>query len=79
MKNKLKIVVVLSVLLVFILLGYTILKPSISAYSSLSEEKCEPLDDKCWHSLAHKTLNNTYCNKIKDNETKGHCFEHIPS
>ncbi len=46
----------------------------------VSLEKCSSLDnDDCWHSLAHQTLNNTYCNKIKDDETKEHCFEHIPS
>ena len=49
----------------------------ISGYS-VSVEKCNSLDnDDCWHSLAHQTLNNTYCNKIKDNETKEHCLEHF--
>lgn len=78
MKGKFKIIVVLSALLIFIILGYIILKPSISVYSNLSEEKCDSLGDDCWHSLAHQTFNKTYCFNIRDNETKEHCLEHMP-
>ena len=59
---------------------FSYLKPKIYSYSTLTMEKCENLQsDDCWHELAHQTLNSTYCNKIKDKETKEHCFEHIPS
>ena len=77
MKNTTLIILIFA-FLVPVLLFFGLYK-TISGYS-VSFEKCSSLDsDDCWHALAHQTLNNTYCNKIKDNETKEHCFEHIPS
>ena len=77
MRNKIKISAALFVLLAFMMFGYFVFKPIISAYS-VSEEKCEQEGDDCWHVLAHQTFNKTYCLKIIDNETRRHCFEHIP-
>ena len=75
-KNKLIISVVILGVIMLILLIYLLL---LSFSHEVSEEKCSSLDtDDCWHSLAHQTLNSTYCNKIKNNEIKEHCFEHIP-
>ena len=73
-------VILISIILIFLvitMLSFGLYK-TISGYS-VSFAKCSSLDtDDCWHALAHQTLDNTYCNKIKDNETKEHCFEHIP-
>ena len=75
--KKINLIILISVFLVLAMLFFGLYK-TISGYS-VSFEKCSSLDnDDCWHSLAHRTLNKTYCNKIKDNETKEHCFEHIP-
>ena len=76
--KKTTLIILIFTFLVLSLLFFSLYK-TISGYS-VSIEKCSSLDsDDCWHSLAHQTLNNTYCNKIKDNDTKEHCFEHIPS
>ena len=76
--RRVTLIAIILVLMVFAMLFFSLYK-TISGYS-VSVEKCRSLDnDDCWHSLAHQTLNYTYCNKIKDNETKKHCFEHIPS
>jgi len=83
MEQKIKakntvLIILISAFIVLVPLFFGLYK-TISGYS-VSSEKCSSLDsDDCWHALAHQTLNNTYCNKIKDNETKEHCFEHIPS
>ncbi len=77
MKNT-TLIILIFIFLVLTMLFFALYK-TISGYS-VSFEKCSSLDnDDCWHSLAHQTLNNTYCNKIKDNETKEHCFGNIPS
>ncbi len=80
MENKnlmiIAFVILLAILLIFLV--YFTINPNL--FNSVSAEKCTEINtDDCWHSLAHQTLNNTYCNKIQDNETKEHCFEHIPS
>lgn len=76
MKNTTLIILIF----IFLVLGMLFFGLYKTIGYSVSLEKCSSLDnDDCWHSLAHQTLNNTYCNKIKDNETKEHCFEHIPS
>jgi len=60
---------------VIILVSYLLINyPSFQ----VSEEKCAVQGDDCWHSLAHETLNRSYCNRIIDNETREHCLEHIP-
>ena len=76
MKN-ITLIILIAAFLVLALMFFGLYE-TILGYS-VSVEKCSALDnDDCWHSLAHQTLNNIYCNKIKDNETKEHCFEHIP-
>jgi len=76
MKNMNLIILIFSFLALSML--FFGLYKTISGHS-VSLETCSSLgNDDCWHSLAHQTFNNTYCNKIKDNETKEHCFEHIP-
>ena len=76
MKNR-TLIISIFVFLIVALLFFALYK-TISRYS-VSVEKCSSLDsDDCWHSLAHQTLNKTYCNEIKDNETKEHCLEHLP-
>lgn len=73
---KLGIVITVAVVLIAIVILFFI-APKISAYANLSEEKCNALGtDDCWHSLAHQTLNATFCNNIKDAEAKEHCLEH---
>ena len=79
--KKINLIILIFAFIVFTILFFGLYK-TISGYS-VSFEKCSSLSessaDDCWHSLAHQTLDNKYCNKIKDNETKEHCFEHIPS
>ncbi len=79
MKN-IKLIIIISAFLFIsiILFSFVILKPKISAFLTLSPEKCVDADDDCWHALAHQTLNRTYCLKIIDDEPKEHCLEHIP-
>ena len=77
MKNTTLIILIFA--FIFLVLLFFGLYKTISRYS-VSFDRCSSLDtDDCWHALAHQTLDNTYCNKIKDNETKEHCLEHIPS
>ncbi len=77
MKNTTLIISIFAFLILTML--FFGLYKTIPGYS-VSFEKCASLNnDDCWHSLAHQTLNYTYCNKIKDNETREHCLEHIPS
>ena len=76
MKDRILIILIFA-FLILVLLFFTLYK-TISRYS-VSVEKCSSLDnDDCWHSLAHQTFNKEYCLKIVDNETREHCFEHIP-
>ena len=42
---------------------------------SIEEQKAR---DDCHHALAHETFNRSGCSKIYDNETKEHCFGHVP-
>ena len=77
MKNIKLLFIMILVFVILVSSSYFILKPKISAYSALSEEKCNQLGDDCWHSLAHQTLNKSFCYKIIDNETKEHCLENI--
>ena len=78
--KKITLIILISVFLVFAILFFGLYK-TISGYS-VSVEKCSALSessaDDCWHSLAHQTLNRTYCYNINDNITKEHCLEHIP-
>ena len=80
--NKSKLIIILASTILITLLAVMVIKTLMINEFSVSEEKCVSMNgsyaDDCWHSLAHQTFNNTYCNKIKDNETKEHCFEHIP-
>ena len=80
--EKSKLIILLAVIVLIFLIAFMSIKTLTIQGFSVSEEKCSSLADNnaddCWHSLAHQTLNNTYCNKIKDNETKEHCFTHIP-
>ena len=56
---------------------YIVIRPDISDLG-ISIQKCSAINtDDCWHSLAHQTLNATYCYKINDSELKEHCLEHI--
>jgi len=76
---KLYTFLIFFVVLVGIVALFAYLKPKISLYSTLTIQKCDNLrTDDCWHALAHQTLNSTYCLKITDNETREHCFEHVP-
>ena len=80
--KKYKIFAMLFVFLIVAVLSLIYLKPLIAASASLSEEKCSSFQgiqgDDCWHALAHQTLNGKFCKNINDNETREHCFEHIP-
>jgi len=68
-----------SIILVILIAAFILIKPSVSAYSSISIEKCESSSsDDCWHALAHKALNTSFCYEIEDGETRSHCLEHIP-
>ena len=72
---KIRFVLIIAIVLVATIFIIFINK----SIGSLSYEKCQETNNNdCWHSLAHQTLNSTYCNKIKDNETREHCLEHIP-
>lgn len=54
-----------------------------SSLRSRQNENCGAITntdkrDDCWHALAHQTLDRKICENITNNETKEHCFEHIP-
>jgi len=67
-----------SIILFILIAAFIFIKPSVSAYSSLTVKKCKADNtDDCWHSLAHKTLNAAFCSNIQDNETKEHCLKHV--
>lgn len=80
--EKSKFIILLAVITLFFLIAFMSIKTLTIQGFSISEQRCSSLTgnnaDDCWHSLAHQTLNKTYCNKIIDNETREHCFEHIP-
>lgn len=82
MERKKLLLIIFLVFLIFMSLSYVISKPTLTAFTSLSGEKCNSLNegsaDDCWHSLAHQTFKKEYCLKIIDNEKKEHCLEHIP-
>ena len=76
-ENKKRIFVLVIIFLIIPIISFGYIK--LSGYSILSIEKCETSNtDDCWHALAHQTLNSNFCNNIINNETKEHCFEHIP-
>lgn len=80
--EKTKFIISFVVIIFIFLIAFILVKTLTMQGFSVSEQKCNSFTgndaDDCWHSLAHQTLNNTYCNKIKNNETKEHCFEHTP-
>lgn len=80
--KKYKTLVMLFAFMIALTLLLIYIKPVVLAHASISEEKCSSFQgvqsDDCWHSLAHQTLNSKFCDNINDNETREHCFEHIP-
>ena len=75
--RNITLIILIFAFLVIALLFFALYK-TMSGYS-LSIEKCSSLDnDDCWHSLAHQTLNKSFCYNITDNETMEHCLEHTP-
>ena len=78
MKHKITIIVFISLIVIALTFLIYLAITSITANSILSEEKCRQGGDDCWHSLAHQTLNKTYCYNINNNETKEHCLENLP-
>ena len=76
--KKTNLIILIFIFLVLAVLFFVLYK-TISGGYSVSLEKCSSLNnDDCWHSLAHQTLNKSFCYRIIDNETKEHCLEHMP-
>jgi len=79
--NNSKLIIILAITTLIILLMVMVIKTLTIQGFSISEQKCSSLAgnnaDNCWHSLGHQTFNGEFCNKIIDNETREHCFEHI--
>jgi len=78
--NKSKLIIILAATILITLLAVMVIKTLMINGFSISEEKCVSMNgsyaDDCWHSLSHQTSTKEFCNKIIDNEKRGHCLEH---
>ena len=75
--RKIKIILFIGIVIVTFIFIISINK--ISTYTTLSIDKCNSMNnDDCWHALAHQEINNNFCDKIINNETREHCLEHTP-